>query len=80
MVPRREPAALEVYEKSGFHDTRARFHDSYQPTYGEYQIDHLFADARTEERVTIWEVDLRPADHEPYSDHAPILVALKGIE
>jgi endonuclease/exonuclease/phosphatase family metal-dependent hydrolase len=72
---------FEVYEESGFHDTRARFHDSYQPTYGDYQIDHVFADARTEQRVTGWEVDLRPAtDQEPYSDHAPILVTLEAIE
>ena len=72
VVPRRNRRLFAHYEASGFRDTRARLHDTYQPTYGDYQIDHVFADARTEQRVTMWEVDLRPAaDPEPYSDHAP---------
>jgi endonuclease/exonuclease/phosphatase family protein len=73
---------FEMYAKSGFHDTRARCHDSYLQTFfkpgkGAYQLDHVFADARTEQRVTHWEVDPRPAtQQQPYSDHAPIVVTL----
>jgi endonuclease/exonuclease/phosphatase family metal-dependent hydrolase len=73
---------FDVYAESGLCDTRARFHDSYQQTYfkagkGEYQLDHVFADAQTEQRVTCWRVDAGPAtQQEPYSDHAPILVTL----
>jgi endonuclease/exonuclease/phosphatase family metal-dependent hydrolase len=44
---------------------------------GEYQIDHVFADASTEQRVTGSQVDLPVASGEsPYSDHAPIIVTL----
>jgi endonuclease/exonuclease/phosphatase family metal-dependent hydrolase len=70
----------EVYAGSGSLDTRARFFDSYQQTYFKagkraYQLDHVFADARTEQRVTGWQVDQRPATEQPpYSDHAPIFV------
>jgi endonuclease/exonuclease/phosphatase family metal-dependent hydrolase len=71
-----------AYETAGSRDTRARFHDSYVQTFfspgrGPYQLDHVFADARTEARVTGWRVDQRPATStEPYSDHAPIIVEI----
>lgn len=73
---------FEIYAESGSCDTRARFFDDYQQTYvkprmGQYQLDHVFADARTEGRVTGWEVDLTAVTQElSYSDHAPILVTL----
>ena len=73
---------FEVYAESGYHDTRARFFDSVQQTYfkagtAAYQIDHVFADARTEQLVTGWHVDPRPATEQlPYSDHAPIFVTV----
>jgi endonuclease/exonuclease/phosphatase family metal-dependent hydrolase len=73
---------FEVYAESGSNDTRARFFDSFQQTYfkpgkAAYQLDHVFADARTEQRVTGWRVDPRPATEEPpYSDHAPIFVTV----
>jgi endonuclease/exonuclease/phosphatase family metal-dependent hydrolase len=74
---------FKIYEAAGFHDTRKRFHDSYLQTYvggkHPFQLDHVFADRRTEGRVTTWKVDLRPATGaEPYSDHASILVTLNG--
>ena len=75
---------FEIYAQAGSCDTRARFFDTYQQTYvkkrkGEYQIDHVFADARTEQRVTGWQVDLQAATQQPpYSDHAPLLVTLEA--
>jgi len=73
---------LEIYAEAGSRDIRTRFHDDYQRTYyksgkGPYQLDHVFADSHTEACVTSWHVDDRPATaREPYSDHAPIIVAL----
>lgn len=73
---------FQIYAESGFYDTRMRFHNSYQQTYftartGEYQLDHVFADARTERRAIGWQVDRQPAMQQPqYSDHAPIFIAL----
>lgn len=74
---------FKIYEEAGSCDTRVRFHDAYQRTYfksgmGSYQLDHVFADAATEARVVSWDVDESPATaQEPYSDHAPIIVALE---
>lgn len=74
---------FKIYEEAGSCDTRVRFHDAYQRSYfksgmGSYQLDHVFADAATEARVVSWDVDESPATaQEPYSDHAPIIVALE---
>ena len=71
-----------AYETAGSRDTRARFHDSYVQTFFKagrraYQLDHVFADAGTEARVTGWRVDERPATStEPHSDHAPVIVEI----
>ena len=75
----------EVYAECGSLDTRARFFGSSQQTYFKagrrpYQLDHVFADSRTEQRVTGWRVDQRPATEQPpYSDHAAILVTVNAI-
>jgi hypothetical protein len=55
-----------AYETAGSGDTRARFHPSFVQTFFKagrraYQLDHVFADAGTEARVTGWLVDERPA-------------------
>lgn len=65
---------FELYTESGSHDLRARFFDSFQQTYfkvgkAAYQLDHVVADAGTEQRVTGWRVDPRPTTKQPpYSD------------
>jgi endonuclease/exonuclease/phosphatase family metal-dependent hydrolase len=71
------------YETAGSRDARARFHDSYVQTFfkaarGAYQLDHVFADAATDVRVTGWRVDERPAaPMEPHSDHTPVMVEIR---
>jgi endonuclease/exonuclease/phosphatase family metal-dependent hydrolase len=75
---------FEVYSEYGSCDTRTRFFDSHQQTYFNrhpralpWQLDHVFADSRTEQRVTGWCVDPNPATEQlPFSDHAPIFVTL----
>lgn len=73
---------FEVYREAGSHDTRERFHDDYQRTYFHprrraYQLDHVFADPATADRVTSWRVDPDPSTGDaPLSDHAPVLVTL----
>ena len=42
-----------------------------------WQLDHVFADPRTEARVRGWHVDLAAAAcTPPYSDNAPIVITL----
>lgn len=70
------------WHASGFVDIRSRFFADEQQTYfnpksDPYQLDHVFADALTEARVTNWRVDIDPVIAEPRcSDHAMIRVDL----
>lgn len=66
--------------ESGFHDLRPRFSPDEQRTFFRanqhgYQLDHVFADAQTEQAVRSWRVIDEPAVVDPQlSDHAPIEV------
>ena len=77
---------FDIYREAGSVDVRARFHATYQQTFfrpgtDNYQLDHVFADPATEQRVTTWAVDPTPATGpEPLSDHAPILLNLGPME
>lgn len=74
---------FEVYHEAGARDLRERFHDVHQQTFfapgrRPYQLDHVFADAATERRVTSWRVDAAVAADAPrYSDHAPIIIDVR---
>lgn len=66
---------------AGYVDLRPRHAPEEQQTYFKarcrpYQLDHLFADADNEPRVTSWEVLTEVAAELGLSDHAPILVTL----
>lgn len=71
-----------IYREYGSLDTRARFFDDFQQTFFKngrkpYQLDHVFADARTEARIVDWRVDHAAATCvAPYSDHAPVILTL----
>ena len=44
-----------------------------------YQLDHVFADDATKQRVIDWRVDKAPVELDPpLSDHAPIVVDLES--
>lgn len=72
----------EIWRAAGSTDLRLRFHAEEQQTFFRrgrrpYQLDHAFADAKTETAVTGWEVLREPVDRSPpVSDHAPILITL----
>lgn len=72
----------EIWREAGSLDLRLRFFPEEQRTFfatgrRAYQLDHVFADAETERRVTDWQVDLAPVEVDPrISDHAPIIVEL----
>lgn len=75
----------EIWKDAGSLDLRTRFYTDEQQTYfaprsRPYQLDHVFADARTEARVKSWRVNKRVAtSQEPYSDHAMIIVELESL-
>lgn len=73
----------DTWRASGAVSLRARFHDESQQTYFKQgsirnELDHVFADESTAERAAGWWVDPEPATVLGLSDHAPILVYLKG--
>lgn len=49
----------------------------FKPNVGEYMLDHLYADTRTEAAVTSWRVLTEVAADLGLSDHAPIEVVLE---
>ena len=74
----------ENWKQAGSHDLRRGFFDEEQQTFFRtgnkpWQIDHVFADAATRDRVSDWRVDRTPVVEykPPLSDHAPILVDIE---
>jgi hypothetical protein len=71
-----------IWHEAGSRDLRRRFFEDEQQTFfaprrRPYQLDHVFADAATETRVTEWRIDTDPVTAQPsLSDHAPIWVEL----
>lgn len=66
-----------------FVDLRPRHHAQEQRTFfqdrkGHYQLDHVYADLRTEELVTSWKVLPEVASELNLSDHAPIVVEIEA--
>jgi hypothetical protein len=72
----------QIWHEAGSRDLRRRFFEDeqqtfYAPSRRPYQLDHVFADAVTETRVTDWRIDTEPVTAQPsLSDHAPISVDL----
>lgn len=60
--PRHQPDEVQTYFKLG---ARA------------YQLDHVFADAATEARVSSWSVVTDVSSKSCLSDHAPILITIE---
>jgi hypothetical protein len=73
---------FENLAELGFRDLRKRFHEGEQRTYfkegkGPYQLDHVFADATTEQATRDWRVLGEVASVQRLSDHAPIEVLIE---
>ena len=65
----------------GYVDTRPRhWADEVQTFFREgrrpFQLDHVFADAKTESLVTSWRVLREPVESHDASDHAPIEIVI----
>jgi hypothetical protein len=74
---------FDIWRDAGSIDARARFHEEFQQTFFRsgsriaFQLDHVFVDSGTEQRLQAWEVDTAPAEvPDALSDHAPIIVSL----
>lgn len=72
------------WKEAGSYDLRQGFFEaeqqtSFRPGSKPWQIDHVFADAATRDRVSEWRVEATPAVEykPPLSDHAPILVEIE---
>ena len=72
------------WKEAGSYDLRRGFFDEEQQTFFRpgskpWQIDHVFADPATRDRVSDWRVDPTPVvEYEPpLSDHAPIVVDIE---
>lgn len=73
----------ENWREAGSFDLRRGFFEQEQQTFFRpntkpWQIDHVFADEATRDRVVGWHVDPTPAvEYEPpLSDHAPIVIEI----
>lgn len=72
---------FENMRQQGFIDLRLAHSDLEQQTYfkkgkGPYQLDHLFGDVDTVDRIASWEVLTYVAKDMQLSDHAPITVKI----
>lgn len=72
------------WKEAGSYDLRRGSFEEEQQTFFRlntkpWQIDHVFADAATRDRVSDWRVDAAPAIEykPPLSDHAPIFVEIE---
>lgn len=76
-----EARLFENLANLGFKDTRPRHSSAEVQTFFKsgkrpFQLDHVYADESTEQRVTRWEVLAGVAEELKLSDHAPIVLEL----